>query len=123
MSKSTKRRRSVLRQTWLTPDEDALIRRKAAVTGVTLSELQRIALFGYKPPPTRTDREALVKLSAGLGRVGSSLNQIAKHLNAGRPGDRVEGVLGEALRELLEWRTMVMQALGYERHRKDDDED
>ena len=38
MSKSTKRRRSVLRQTWLTPDEDAIIRRKAAAAGVTLSD-------------------------------------------------------------------------------------
>ena len=122
MSKSRKRRRSVLRQTWLTPDEDAIIRRKAAATGVTLSELQRIALFGYKPPPTKTDREALVKLSAALGKVGSNLNQIAKHLNAGRPGDRVEGVLDDALRELFEWRTMVMQALGYERHRKPDED-
>ena len=118
MSKSRKRRRSVLRQTWLTPDEDTIIRRKAAATGVTLSELQRIALFGYKPPPTKTDREALVKLSAALGKVGSNLNQIAKHLNAGRPGDRVEGVLGDAIRELFEWRTMLMQAIGEERYHK-----
>ena len=123
MSKSTKRQRSVLRQTWLTPDEDAIIRHKAAATGVTFSDLARIALLGYKPPLTKYDREALIKVAGALGKVGSNLNQIAKHMNAGRPGDRVEGVLGDALRELLEWRTMVMQALGYERHRKDDDED
>jgi hypothetical protein len=118
MSRSTKRKRSVLRQTWLTPDEDAIIRRKAADAGVTLSELQRIALFRYKPPPTKTDREALAKLSAALGKIGSNLNQIAKELNMGRPGERVEGRLDDALRELYEWRTMVMQALGYERDRK-----
>jgi hypothetical protein len=122
MSKSTKRRRSVLRQTWLTPDEDAIIQTKAVAAGVTLSELQRMALFRYKPPPTKIDREALSQLSRALGKIGGNLNQIAKELNMGRPGERVEGRLDDALRELFEWRTMVMQALGRERNRKPKDD-
>ena len=46
MSKSTKRQRSILRQTWLTPEEDAIVQRKMAAAGVTMSELMRLSLFG-----------------------------------------------------------------------------
>jgi len=42
---------------------------------------------------------------------------IAFHLNAGRSGDVMEGGIDSALAELLEWRTALMQALGYERNR------
>jgi hypothetical protein len=118
MSRSKARRRSVLLQSWLTPEEAAAIRRKAGDTGVSVSELLRMALFRYKAPPTKIDMKAVGKLSAEIGKIGSNINQIAYHLNAGRPGDRIEGSLEAALRELLEWRTALMQALGSERKRK-----
>jgi len=117
MSRSTKRRRNVLLQSWLTPVEAQTVRRKAADAGVSVSEFMRSALFRYKPRP-RTNTDALSKLGGEMGKIGSNLNQIAHHLNAGRPGDRVEGALNDALRELLEWRGVVMQALGGERKRK-----
>jgi hypothetical protein len=53
-----------------------------------------------------------------LGKIGSNINQIAYHLNAGRPGDVVEGSIAASLRELDEWRTALMQAIGAERNRK-----
>jgi hypothetical protein len=53
-----------------------------------------------------------------LGKIGSNINQIAYHLNAGRPGDVTEGSIQAAITELLEWRTALMQSLGYERNRK-----
>jgi hypothetical protein len=118
MSNSSKRRRTVLRQTWLTPEEDALIEQNRIAAGVSRSEYIRIALFRYRPPPTKAQTHALSHLSGEIGRVGSNINQIAYHLNAGRPGDRIEGLLEASLRELLEWRTALMQALGYERDRK-----
>jgi hypothetical protein len=118
MSKSAKRQRSILRQTWLTPEEDAIVKRKMTAAGVTMSELIRLSLFGYKPPRRQDETEALSRLSREIGKIGGNINQIAYHLNAGRPGDRVEGRLDETLRELLEWRTAVMQALGAERKRK-----
>jgi len=55
------------------------------------------------------------------GRAGQDrlhINQIAHHLKAGRPGDVMEGRIQIALRELGEWRTALMQALGFERNRK-----
>lgn len=118
MSKSTKRRRNVLLQSWLTQAEAVTVRRKADAAGVSVSEFMRTAVFRYRLPPTKANTHALSKLCAEIGKIGSNLNQIAYHLNAGRPGDRIEGTLDDALRELLEWRTAVMQALGHERKRK-----
>ena len=60
----------------------------------------------------------LAKVLAELGKIGSNINQIAYHLNAGRPGDVTEGSIQAALTELLEWRTALMQSLGYERNRR-----
>jgi len=37
-----------------------------------------------------------------LGKIGSNINQIAYHLNAGRPGDVMKGGIESALRELFE---------------------
>ena len=37
------------------------------------------------PPPTS---KLLAKVLAELGKIGSNINQIAYHLNAGRPGRR-----------------------------------
>ncbi len=64
------------------------------------------------------DVKLLAKVLAELGKIGSNINQIAYHLNAGRPGDVIEGSIQAALAELLEWRTALMQSLGYERNRK-----
>ena len=79
---------------------------------------------GCAPAPRRrpsVDTVLLAKVLAELGKIGSNINQIAYHLNAGRPGDVMEGSVESALAELLEWRTALMQALGYERNRKPHD--
>src|SRR6266849_8968587 len=113
MSKSTKRQRSILRQTWLTPAEDAIVERKRIAAGVTRSELIRIALLGYKPPRRQDETEALARLLAAFGKMGSNINQIAYRYNISDslPGGNIEGALEAALRELPEWRTAVMQAI------------
>jgi hypothetical protein len=123
MSKSTKRKRAIARVTWLDAAEDAMLETKRKAAGVSRAELMRMALFNYKPPRSADHTNALARLSGELGKIGSNLNQIAHHLNAGRPGDRIEGALDSALRELYEWRTVLMQALGYDRNRKPRDRD
>ena len=123
MSKSTKRKRDIARVTWLNAGEDALLETKRKAAGVSRAELMRMALFNYKPPRSRDHTNALVRISGELGKIGSNINQIAHHLNAGRPLSRVEGALDAALRELFEWRTALMQALGYERALKPRDRD
>ena len=78
----------------------------------------RAATLGYRPPASKIDVAALTKVLFEIGKIGSNINQIAYHLNAGRPGDVMDGSIESALAELLEWRTALMQALGYERNRK-----
>ena len=99
-------------------EEEALIRKKAADAGISVSELMRAATLGYRPPASKIDVAALTKVLFEIGKIGSNINQIAYHLNAGRPGDVMEGSIESALRELDEWRTALMQALGFERSRK-----
>jgi hypothetical protein len=73
--------------------------------------------------PTKTrrptiDAEPIARALAQIGKISSNINRIASHLNAGRPGDRVERALGDVLRDLSECRTVLMQALAPERNRK-----
>jgi hypothetical protein len=123
MSKSRKRRRTALLQSWLSPDEAAAIRRKAKEAGIPVSELLRAATLRYRLPPRKVDRELMADALYELGKIGGNINQIAYHLNAGRPGDSIEGSLEAAVNELLEWRTMLMQALGQERNKKPPEDD
>jgi hypothetical protein len=101
-----------------------------------MGALFRAAVLGYTPPRT-ADRDVMVKLLAQLaalraemGKIGSNLNQVAFHLNAGRPGDRIDGSLSSALQEyenairtLDELRLVNMQAMGQERGPKPDKDD
>ena len=109
MSRSTKRRRNVLLQSWLTPVEAQTVRRKAADAGVSVSEFMRSALFRYKPRP-RTNTEALSKLGGEMGKIGSNLNQIAYQLN--RQGMPVPEAVDTALRNYVEIQEAILQALG-----------
>ena len=57
-----------------------------------------MALFNYKPPRSRDQTNAIVKLSAELGKIGSNINQIAYRYNRsdGRPSGNIEGALDAA---------------------------
>jgi hypothetical protein len=129
---SEKRQRSVIIQSRVAPAERATIKAKADATGISISELIRHAVLNYRPPAARIDRQAvnllLAELAKNRGEVskaGSNLNQIAYHLNAGRPGDVMDGrieaslaELDEAIRTFQELRLTCLQALGFERDRK-----
>jgi hypothetical protein len=126
MSKgSSKRQRTKFVIARLTPNEHADITALADKRGMSPGALIRQTLLNVPPGPNvrrpTVDAKLLAQVLAEVGKIGSNINQIAYHLNAGRPGDRVEGSLEESLRELLEWRTALMQALGYERKRKPPD--
>lgn len=140
-SGSEKRRRTKPRNVRFTPEEDAAIDQMAAASGYSFAELVRHALFSTPPPrPSRrprTEEEAiarlmteLARLKAEAGKHGSNLNQIAHHLNAGRPLYRIETSLVEALdavtmfyeRDMAELRLLLMRALGLELAHDDPDE-
>ena len=104
-----------------TPKQKATIVAKCDAAGYSPSAFVLNILLGLPLPSRRhpsVDTQMLAKVLAELGKIGSNINQIAHHLNAGRPGDVTEGSIQAALAELLEWRTALMQSLGYERNRK-----
>ena len=131
--KSEKRQKTKSRGVRYTPAEDAIVMAKAPAFG-GFSAMVRHLTLGASLPAGRADREAIALLSGELGRLRtdmgkpwSNLNQIAHHLNAGRPGDTISGALNAALleheqviRTLEELRLACMQALGFERNRKDE---
>jgi len=131
MSNSTKRIRSKLRQTWLTPAEDAAAEAMQKAAGVSMSELLRNALLRYKLPRGKIDREVADKLLAAMqkshgewNKIGSNVNQIAKEVNMGRT-PRLSSLESEWLelndqvqRDFLEFRTLLMQAMGEEPNRR-----
>jgi hypothetical protein len=116
-SGSEKRQRTTIVTMRISPQEAATIRQLAQNRGETVSAMMRSALLHNRPRLARIDLQAVARLLGQLGKIGSNINQIAYHLNAGRPGDRVEGRLEDALRDLSELRLVCLQALGKEPRR------
>lgn len=131
------RKRTRVLQTRCAEKDAAAIRQKADSAGLSVSTLLRCAALDLPPPPSArrppADLQAVARLLAALpgikselGKHGSNLNQIAHHLNAGRPSDRVAGMLETALeevtrfydRDLAELRLALLQALGREPDRQ-----
>jgi len=119
---SNKRKRSKFVIARLSDEEFAAISTLADRAGLSPGALVRQTLLNVAPTSQMrritVERVLLARVLAELGKIGSNINQIAYHLNAGRPGDVMEGSIDAALNELLEWRTALMQAIGAERHRK-----
>ena len=125
----TPKKRSEKRQTTnprcarFTPTDDAALQKRLEAIGCSFAAMVRHDSIGKPLPPTRIEKQLLERILAELGKIGSNVNQIAYRYNIieGRPGGNIEGALDAALRELLEWRTAIMQALGAERNRKPKD--
>ena len=117
-SGSEKRRRGKLRAIRFTPEEDQRIVEMEKTSGLSFAGLMRHALFSVTPPRgsrrLSADREVAADILAALGKIGSNVNQIAKHANMGRE-DLDIPELKMALRDLAELRLACLQALGYER--------
>jgi len=116
-SGSEKRKRTRILSMRFNDEEAAAIFRMAQSRGQSVAALVRSNVLGIRSRPSRVDLQAVARLLGQLGKIGSNINQIAYHLNAGRPGDRVEGSLEEALRDLSELRIVCLQALGKEPRR------
>ncbi len=128
MSRSKKRRRTVILRARVTPEEKRAIEEKAKSAG-GISALFRVAVLGYKPPPSRTDREvanrmltSVQQFSPELLKEGNNLNQIAHVLNAGRPPERIWNLIEtclndwrEVIADVKEIRHLCLRALGTER--------
>jgi Mobilization protein NikA len=118
-SGSETRHRSMTFTLRLSPQEADTIRHKAAEHGHSVAALVRSSLLHMRLPHSRIDRQHVARVLAELGKIGSNVNQIAFHLNAGRPPERVHNALELALRDLAELRLACLQAIGMEPRRGD----
>jgi hypothetical protein len=121
-SGSQKRRLTDQIKVACTPEQKAKVQAIASKRGHSASALCLNTLLGTPLTPAvrspTANAKAIALVLGQLGKIGSNINQIAYHLNAGRPGDRMEGTIEEALRDLMEMRLACLQCLGFERNRK-----
>jgi len=84
-----KSRRTVRLEVRLTPEEEARLVTLAGGSGANVSDYVRARSLGQAVPRTvaTDDRRALIELLGELGKIGSNLNQVARHLNQGHAVD------------------------------------
>lgn len=129
-----KRKQTVIIQCRVDPADKATIAARAKAAGMSVSQMVRSALLGYRAPRPKVDVQAIARLLAELGtlrgefgKIGSNINQIAYRYNIseGRPTGNIEGALLAALAEFErgvatfdELRLINLQAVGKEPDRK-----
>ena len=69
---------------YVTDMEGIQIEQAASMRGMGLSEFVRRRALGTRMPAGIVDRQAQAEATTALLRLGVNLNQIAKHVNAGR---------------------------------------
>ena len=105
-----KKENKVLMSMRISVEDKELIEKKARKTGLTTSEYMRRCALGRKLP-CYGDTGLLREYSMQLGKIGSNLNQIAKHLNGGGDFCSVYYEVKEAIRELLDLKFKILPAL------------
>ena len=117
-----KKENMVLMSMRISAEDKEQIEEKARKTGLSTSEYIRRCALGRKLP-CYGDTSLLKEYSMQLGKIGSNLNQIAKHLNGGGDFYSIYYELKEAIRELLDLKFKTLPALedvacGKKRRRK-----
>jgi hypothetical protein len=126
--RSESRRKTITLAGRFTPEESAIVRKKAEACGGVSPFIRHLTLEA-KALRHVTDRDAidhlmqaLAGIKAELGKSGSNLNQLTKYANMDRVlANSIAAAIDEhqqAVRTLQELRIACMQALGYERNRK-----
>ena len=87
----------------MTTAEKAEVEQHAAILGISPSEFMRRRSLNYRLPAALAVQRHVAALAVALLRLGVNLNQIARHMNAGRaaPPDlsaliaRIEAILDD----------------------------
>ena len=83
--KSDHERRDMTAKIRVSSLEHAQIEQSASMAGMTLSDFFRRRALGHRIKSTpQIDRDQMEKASVALLRLGVNLNQLTKHVNAGR---------------------------------------
>ena len=106
-STDKKKDNKVLMSLRISAEDKEQIEEKARKTGLTTSEFIRRCALGRKLP-CYGDTSLLKEYSMQLGKIGSNLNQIAKHLNSGGSYFSVYGDVKEAVKELLDLKFKIL---------------
>lgn len=77
-------RRDAVLSVRLTAVERAELDRVAGAHGLSVAEFLRRRALDYRLPPLDAEQQHQAEAATALIRLGVNLNQIAKHLNAGR---------------------------------------
>jgi len=113
-SGSEKRKRQASIGVRLTDHEFSIIADFADRAELTPASYARQVLLDSPPPRARrrpaVEKQQLAKLLGEIGKIGSNVNQIAHHLNAG-VGASSRSV-DDAMADVREMRDAVMKALG-----------
>lgn len=117
-----KKENKVLMSMRISAEDKELIEEKARKTGLTTSEYMRRCALGRKLP-CYGDISLLSEYSMQLGKIGSNLNQIAKHLNGGGDFYSIYYEVKETIREVIDLKFKILPALedvacGKKRRRK-----
>ena len=105
-------RRGQLLKFRATKGERLAIEQRAAERNATLSEYVRAAALGRRAKPSGQatgERLHLIEALAQLGKIGSNLNQLAKHCNQGHDPERAAIVA--TLAELEQVQTRILDEL------------
>lgn len=105
-----KKENMVLMSMRISAEDKEEIEAKARKTGLSTSEYIRRCALGRKLP-CYGDTGLLKEYSVQLGKIGSNLYQIAKHLNGGGDFYSIYYELKEAIRELLNLKFKILPAL------------
>lgn len=115
MSGSETRQKTTTTTIRLTPDERAAVVATAAAEGLGPSSFARVVTLqaaGREATPSRKQRDALTAaitpLAGEAGRIGSNVNQMARHAHI---GGRVDPAALDALRIEVEALTRAVMAL------------
>jgi hypothetical protein len=94
-------------------DEKASVQRKAKTARLSLSEYIRVSVLGdvYVSTVDPERQKLLHDLSRELGKQGSNLNQIAKHLNTRGESQQGEGMLAALFDSLVDAHNAVRRAM------------
>lgn len=92
MSESESRKRTKMLPTRWTPDEYEKLTRRSHQAGLSRAAFIRLQTLGEEGPRSQKrpslERRNLAQLHAELGKIGSNINQIARHLNSGGEMER-----------------------------------
>jgi hypothetical protein len=114
-SGSEKRQRTVSVAIRFTEAEHADLLRRADEVGLSVASFVRVQTLDVPPPRAARrppiDRTVAAQVLGQLGRIGSNINQIARHFNAGATTPPPADVAG-AMSAVLDMRAACLQAMG-----------